>query len=925
MDIIFPVLGILLMLALPVGVIVLMIGQGRLRRRLGRLEAEVAELREIPMAPARQSGPLLAERVPADVQEMEPAGEIEPPANLEVEPTLPVVAMESATKEEGTSQTFEPAEIAGVSERTATGGADANQNRPIVMNEDTLARLISWFQANWVLVVSAISLALAGVFFVQYGVERGLLPPPVRVLAAIALGIVLVIVGEWVRRRQGDEGAVTAYLPSTFSGAGIVSMFAGVLAARQMYGLIGPETALFGLVLIALIALVLGWFYGPFLAAVGLVGATLAPFLVGGESSEVTWLYAYFALIGCLGLGIDTLRRWAWVSVLALALSVGAGAFLQSTTGSDPAFLAMLMVLVLATFTIPERSLGMSHQGVMISTVILRMFQGDWPSFPVRLAGGMMVVASWFLLVFQSNQPIDDAIVLSFLVALALMVALWAQRGPALADLAAIPAAAFLIRLQQWALNSLLANPDIQSDIIELRGEMVWLPLGPTTIVAFAAVMAAAFALRSLFGRDNHIYWAAMATGIAPATMGVLEWIIEPATMIGAYTWAWHAIVLAAGMVTLAAAFARKDGEQDRRRAAYATLSALVLIPFALFALLEAGALTISLAALVVVAMALDRRFKLPELGWFVQAGIIVLGWRLFLDPGLDFAFGAPLLKVALAFLSAIAATGAGLWLLRGMDRKGPQIFLESGLVSFVAVFADVLLFRWLDSAFPSGPGLHWAATLLALPWLVVALVQLYRAQLGGFMAKVRIGLACIAGVIAALGLGVSVVIFNPLLSYEPVDGPMILNTLFVAYALPGIILVGAALWFRHLPPLVDKAFLWIGAGFVALYVGLEIRHFFQGEILANPGLTQGELYTYTLALMLTGAALLYQAIASRSASMRRIGMAVIGLTIAKVFLIDISGLTGLVRVVAFLGLGLSLAGLAWLNRWAVRQSGNSA
>jgi len=42
---------------------------------------------------------------------------------------------------------------------------------------------------------------------------------------------------------------------------------------------------------------------------------------------------------------------------------------------------------------------------------------------------------------------------------------------------------------------------------------------------------------------------------------------------------------------------------------------------------------------------------------------------------------------------------------------------------------------------------------------------------------------------------------------------------------------------------------------------------------------------------------------------------------VAKVFLLDASGLTGLTRVVSFAGLGLSLAGLAWLNRWAERRS----
>jgi uncharacterized membrane protein len=40
-----------------------------------------------------------------------------------------------------------------------------------------------------------------------------------------------------------------------------------------------------------------------------------------------------------------------------------------------------------------------------------------------------------------------------------------------------------------------------------------------------------------------------------------------------------------------------------------------------------------------------------------------------------------------------------------------------------------------------------------------------------------------------------------------------------------------------------------------------------------------------------------------------------IAVTIAKVFLIDMSGLNGLVRVASFFGLGLALMGLAWLNR----------
>ena len=56
-------------------------------------------------------------------------------------------------------------------------------------------------------------------------------------------------------------------------------------------------------------------------------------------------------------------------------------------------------------------------------------------------------------------------------------------------------------------------------------------------------------------------------------------------------------------------------------------------------------------------------------------------------------------------------------------------------------------------------------------------------------------------------------------------------------------------------------------------------------------------------------------AVLRRSGGLRKLAMAGVALTIAKVFLIDMSGLSGLTRVVSFIGLGLALTALAWLNR----------
>ncbi len=916
-------LAILILIGIPVGIIVMLVSHFRLKGRVGEMDRLLGQLRaemdilrrgsaRVPEERAAAVPPLPdAPAIPVPLQEAtlpEPAGPDPAPAAIPAgDAAYPVIS----------GPWFGGAKAAAA----APAAPQQGQDRPLVVSAERVGALFGWLRDNWVLAVAALSLALAGIFFVQYGVERGLLPPPLRVLAALGFGAALVFAGEWVRRRHGDEAGASAYIPSAFSGAGIVSMFGAVLAARQMYGLIGPEAAMTGLVAVALLALVLGWFHGPFLAATGLIGAAAAPFAVSdGTSENVTWLYGYFALTAVLGLGIDTVRRWAWVSVLSLCLATGAGLLLHAGKGDGPAFALMLTVLVLAAMAIPVRTLWLDHGGTTITGTVLRRGKGAWPSFPVRLAGGMTAAACVLLALLDVRSPTEAGLILALLAGLALILAVWAWRAPALADLALIPTVAFLARL---GLEVIWYGPLYGSFLgrkAELRGPEEALPMTLTFVLALVAVMAAGFAARSLRGRDHPLWWAGLAVGLPPVAAGVVE-MWNPANVLGPYPWALHPMALAGLMVVFAVAFARRDGEADRRRAAYATLSALTLIPFALFALLTEGALTIALAALVAVAVALDRRFRLPEMGWFIQAGCIVLGWRLFLDPGIEWALDARLIDVCLAFAAAIAACAAGLWLLRGLERRSAQVFLDSGMIAFAAVFADVLLFRWLDSAFPGGPGLHWAATLMALPWLIMMFVQLYRARLGGFMGSVRRFLAVIAGLIAGLGLAAAATVASPLVWRDPVGSLPVFKTLAVAYAQPGLIQILAGRHMPGLPQTFRRIIFWIGAFFMALYAVLEVRRFWQGPILSDTGMPQGELYSYTILMMAVGAGLIWQAIAKGSVPLRRIGMTVIALTIAKVFLIDAGGLTGLTRVAAFLGLGLSLAGLAWLNRWAAGQS----
>ena len=915
MDGVIVILG-LLVLAIPVSIIALWVSLSRLRARVMQLEAD---LRDVHRGEVR-AGQALAQSAAVIVGRPAQESQPDPQERPEVAQAIPVEAQVEGSVLPGNRAVPLPAAVADPVE----------QDRALVMRSDRFANLMAWLLRNWVYVISAVSLALAGVFFVQYGMEKGLLPPGLRVLAAIAFGAALIGAGEWLRRRHGDEGdQATANLPSVFSGAGLVAIFAGIVAARQLYGLIGPELAFGGLLTTALLAVVLGWLHGPLLAAIGLLGAAATPFLVAGGAGPAPWLYGYYALIAAMGLAVDALRRWAWVSVLALVLGFG-GAYLMFAGGAGVAGFALALVaLAVLSVALPVMQVMPTHEGPSVVEALLLHGKEGWPDFPVRLAAGSVLTASVGLLSVFSWQPDEMLLVYGLIVVLALALLLWAEKAPGIGDLAALPALALVGRLANDALNHNPLSREFSALAIEMRAPESSAPMTVTILFAMAVVMSLAFAWRAL--RSQGLQGIAFGLGAvltAPVAAAGLELFWNPSPVLGAYPWALHVIALAGLMVALALRFAKVDAA-DLRRAAHATLSALSLIALALFLITSSSALTLALAVLVLAAAVLDRRFVLPEMGLFIQAGVAVLGYRLLVDPGIEWALWANLGAVLITYLGVIGALIAAIYLLRPVERPIAMGVMESAAAGFAAVLLNILITRWMmpaDHSYPDGTAAF--ATLSALPWLVLMLMQIYRARLGGVLRWLRGVIALIAGLIAAGGLAMAVTLLNPMFSWGPQDlsgrvsGPMVFDSLMVAYLVPGLLLLAAAWKLPGVPRLLRMAFAAVGGVLSALYVVLEIRRFWQGDWLGGSSVVQGELYSYTVAMMLLGAGLLYQAIARHCDMLRKIAMAVIALTVAKVFLWDASGLTGLTRVVSFLGLGLSLAALAWLNRWAGQVAG---
>jgi uncharacterized membrane protein len=93
----------------------------------------------------------------------------------------------------------------------------------------------------------------------------------------------------------------------------------------------------------------------------------------------------------------------------------------------------------------------------------------------------------------------------------------------------------------------------------------------------------------------------------------------------------------------------------------------------------------------------------------------------------------------------------------------------------------------------------------------------------------------------------------------------------------------------------------------------MQIRHLWQGAVDLDLPTSNGELYTYSVVWMLMAVVTILVAASRASKPIYQAGMGLLMLVIAKIFLVDMSDLEGLLRVASFLGLGLALLGIAYL------------
>ncbi len=760
---------------------------------------------------------------------------------------------------------------------------------------------------RWAVWVGGLALALGGIFLVRYSIEQGLLGPGLRILAGACFAGALIAGGEWLRRqenRAGLAGIPAAHVPSILTAAGTSSAYATAYAAYALYGFLPAPVAFVLLGLIALVTLAAALLHGWPLAALGTLAAYVTPFLVASETPNWWALALYLVVVTGAAYGLARLRFWRWLVVATLLLSLAWVMLMIGEGGAAaeaPATFAL--VAMLAAF------------GALIAAGV---FLGPpmRPGFVDRLTSlGLIAHALVMgLAVIDANH---DAVTL---VAFAVMIAaILAMAWKSDAASGAVPGVAIVAGLvvAEWALEPIL------SSTLGLPGPMAGVQPDPAQVATqgpmlFAAGLAAAFlgsgmAAQLRAGRSwPAIFWAGGAV-LAPlailiALYGRISGFERSVPFAGV------ALVLAAlylaATETLTARSARMSGLAVLATGGFAALA------LALTMLFERGVLTISLSLLALAAAWVSTQRPLPLLRWVAAAAALAVVARLIDEPrvvGVDvgtmpvfnwllYGYGIP----ALAFWAAGR-------LMRRLRDDTPVRIVESLAILFTVLTLTLQIRHVLTGGDMLAEVMSLAEIGLDVCALLAVAIGLewVRARSGSIIHAISAVLVTILAIV--MGLVGAGAVENPWITGEPVDG-LVVNALLLAYGLPAALAaILAALIRDRRPDLYRYAVIAFSILMGLGYVTLQIRRVFQGPFLDGPAPAGAELYAYSAVYLVIGLALLVGGLILRSQPARLASALVIVLTVAKVFLIDMSDLTGVWRALSFIGLGLVLVGIGLL------------
>lgn len=849
----------------PIIAIVALVKVSRVREQNEQLARQIFELRQrigtapaVPVAPIIVEPPPIADAPPALPPSFEAPTPLTPPQSIEqvVAETSSVPAMPPSAPLPPPFAA--PPEHVGLEQRLG-------------------ARAFIW--------LGAITLALAGIFLVRYSIEEGYLSPPVRVILAALFGFGLIAGAEKVIARD-------ARIAQAMAAAGVASLYGALLSAVALYELISKVAAGGGAAALTAFAIGVSLRHGIFVAGIAFLGGFASPAIIGSETPNTPVLFGYLLAIAAGTMAVIRHRGW-WPLGWGVLAGSGLWVVVWMLAGADGKHFTVGFLVAIA--------------GLFIWAMQRRLSESENPPFDVAALMWSALAATGALtglivVVYGGTQTVGWVALAVHGLALC-GFARWTPRFQYAAGLGPILS---LATLGLWWLVTGGSGREWDGS-----------HFGWVSTLFGLLYAGGAFALMWNAGRPG--FWAALSVAAAFAHF-LLCWYVLRFADTGA-PWGLISIGLAAPFLVGAERLVRWRETMPGTSEALGFLAAGVTFFIAAAIPLELSrhwitvAYAIEFAAVAWIAVRLDL-WAMRQICWGLLAVVVV---RFVLNPWLlDYTAGVtPIFNWILwSYGISIAALIVG----RGYLRSTPDARLVQAVEAAIALLVFALLTLEVHSLFPSNglanPSFMERAALVAV-WGAFAVACLWMARLR--LDPVLLWAWRLSGGLAAIVvLLVQVLMLNPIARGAADVGELpILNGLLIAYAAPAALAGLARRWVDVENSEAARLLTGLTASVLAfVYVSIEVRHFYDPTFESGlNNIKDLELYTYSFVWLLFGVALLAIGFWREAGALRHAGMALVCIVVAKVFLIDMAGLQGLLRVLSFLGLGAALLGLGYAYR----------
>ena len=786
------------------------------------------------------------------------------------------------------------------------------QSKTIHETNQNLEKAFGTKMTAW---IGGIALMFSGFYLVKYSIEHSILTPFVRIIIGAIFALCALGAAHYIHLKPNFSNGNT--ISQSLSGAGIATLYGCCYAAGNLYNLLSNTHTFIGMAIVTVIAVLSSLRHGPYVALLGLIGGFLTPVFVGSTEPSAPLFFGYLYLLFSGLMVVARQKGWWKLSLLNVT-----GALVWSIMWGVkyPHDLIWVNVFLFLTF--------MTISAITHAVVTPLTRKNIFAITPVQLLsyGGMtvclLVIASFSVTIQFTLQDWG----LFYLLALATLVLTYVK--PALYSYATymlIPISALMLYIwNEKSLSSFLIVFTAFALSYILGGVFMLLKNKKPSVGAIITALARVAYFVCLFlSFDKRSQSAAFIYELPALGIKLLHSSID----IGIpFFWDILFIPLCLPMAYYVYHLVKKNPQltEEQNIICASFLTGVTLLCMTYIHYRFANYKLSYLYPVLAIALTYLGRFFEPRVLIYplIPLGLYAIVHTVLSVLECESALSQNVLAIkniskvfANVPMHHILAKGATVILFGFAAKQLSDLKVQRFSIVFTCAFVagSVAVMHNLIGTMTydfSREAHHLVYCFLLLSYMGLSLL-FYK-----LTAYIKNNVLHYAGYVLSF---ISIIVllkdhlfFHPW-QMAPVFGYLGWNTLLLFYALPALGMFLTALqWKQNNHEIGSKTAAGFALFLSMVWLSLNVRYYFHNPYLLKGLTTNTELYAYSALWLTIGLALVALGIKMKNQLLRVASLAILLITIGKVFLFDASHLDGLYRVASFFGLGISLIALSY-------------